>query len=115
MPRQVARYADAWNTNWVLPEALPTQLAAVDASCAEAGRDPATLERTASVYIDLPGMERRPFGDTRQHTTGTPEELAAFLRRYADAGIGHVQIWLAPNIPAGIEAFATALQLLRRG
>ena len=115
MLRQVARYADAWNTDWVLPDALPAQQAAVDAACADAGRDPATLERTAAVHIDLPGVERRPFGDTRRRTTGTPEELAAFLRRYAAAGITHVQIWLAPNTPAGIESFAPTLQLLKQG
>jgi probable F420-dependent oxidoreductase len=115
MLRQVARYADAWNTDWVLPDALPAQQAAVDAACVEAGRGPATLERTASVHIDLPGVERRPFGDTRRRTTGTPEELAAFLRRYADAGISHVQIWLAPNTPAGIESFAPVLQRLKQG
>jgi hypothetical protein len=94
---------------------LPAQMAAVDAACVEEGRDPATLERTASVHIDLPGVVRRPFGDTRQRTTGSTEELAAFLRRYADAGIAHVQVWLAPNTPAGIEAFAPVLQLLDRG
>jgi probable F420-dependent oxidoreductase len=112
MLRLVARYADAWNTDWVLPADLPAQQATVDAACAAEGREPATLERMAATHIDLPGVERRPFGDARQRTTGTPEELAAFLRSFADAGITHMQIWLAPNTPAGIEAFAPVLELL---
>ena len=112
MMRLAARYADSWNADWVVPEALPEHLARVDAACAEVGRDPATLERTASTHIDLPGVERRPFGDPRRRTTGTPEELAAFLRRFGDAGITHVQVWLAPSTPAGIEAFAPVLALL---
>lgn len=112
MLRLVARYADAWNTDWVLPGDLPPQQAEVDRACAAEGRNPATLERTAATHIDLPGVERRPFGSTRQRTTGSPEELAAFLRSFADAGITHLQIWLAPNTPAGIEAFAPVLALL---
>jgi probable F420-dependent oxidoreductase len=114
MLRLAARYADSWNTDWVLPADLPPQQAAVDAACDEVGRDPLTLERTASVHIDLPGVERRPFGSTRQRTSGSPEELAAFLRGFGDAGIAHVQIWLAPNTAAGIEAFAPVLEYLKR-
>jgi alkanesulfonate monooxygenase SsuD/methylene tetrahydromethanopterin reductase-like flavin-dependent oxidoreductase (luciferase family) len=114
MLRLAARYADSWNTDWVLPADLPPQQAAVDTACADVGRDPATLERTASTHIDLPGVERRPFGSTRQRTTGSPEELAAFLRGFADAGITHIQVWLAPNTLAGIEAFAPTLALLKR-
>ncbi len=115
MLQLVARYADSWNTDWVLPPDLPPQQAAVDTACAEVGRDPATLERTAATHIDLPGVERRPFGSTRQRTTGSPEELAAFLRGFGDAGIAHVQVWLAPNTPEGIEAFAPTLALLKQG
>jgi len=115
MLRLVARYADSWNTDWVLPSDLPPQQATVDAACAEVGRDPATLERTASTHIDLPGVARRPLGSTRQRTTGSPQELAAFLSGFADARIAHVQVWLAPNTPAGIEAFAPTLALLKRG
>jgi probable F420-dependent oxidoreductase len=112
MLRLVARYADAWNTDWVLPEQLPPQQAAVDGACAAEGRDPATLERMASTHIDLPGVERRPFGSTRQQTTGSPEELARFLHGFAEVGITHLQIWLVPNTAAGVEAFAPVLELL---
>ncbi len=31
------------------------------------------------------------------------------------AGIAHVQVWLAPNTPEGIEAFAPTLALLKQG
>jgi alkanesulfonate monooxygenase SsuD/methylene tetrahydromethanopterin reductase-like flavin-dependent oxidoreductase (luciferase family) len=47
--------------------------------------------------------------------TGSPAEIAAGLRAYADAGLSHVQVWLEPNTPAGIEAFAPVLQELDRG
>ena len=42
--------------------------------------------------------------------------IAAALRAHADAGLSNVQVWLEPNTPAGIEAFAPVLEELdRRG
>jgi probable F420-dependent oxidoreductase len=115
MLRLAARYADSWNVDWVLPEALTALHAAIDAACIEVGRDPSTLERTASVQIDLPGVERHPFRGNAGQVSGSTEELAALMRSYAAAGITHVQVWLAPNTAAGIEAFAPVLALLDRG
>jgi len=46
--------------------------------------------------------------------TGTPAELAAGLKAYADAGISHLQVWLEPNTLSGIEAFARVLEELDR-
>lgn len=112
--RIAARYADIWNTEWVLPEGIPERQAATDAACAAVGRDPATLERTATVRIDLPGKRHTPFGFFGGQATGTTEELAALLRGYAAVGITHVQIALGPNTVAGVEAFAPVLTLLDR-
>ena len=114
MLQLTARFADSWNAEWKRPDELPALLAAVDAACREAGRDPATLERTAAVRVGLPGAVPRPLGGTAQ-ISGPPDELAAPLRAYADAGITHLQIWLNPNSVAGIEAFAPVLQLLDQG
>ena len=102
MLRLTARYADSWHTDWVLPADLPPQQAAVDAACADVGRDPATLERTASVKVDLPGAERRALGGGPGQASGAAAELATLLRAYAAAGITHLQVWLNPNSPAGI-------------
>ena len=122
MLRLTARYADAWNMEWTGEAAatLPWR-AKVDAACAEVGRDPATLARTACVMVDLPGWESRPgrdwVTDMRADVgpaTGSAEQLAAVLRGYAAAGISHVQVMLAPNTLAGIEAFAPVLELLDR-
>jgi alkanesulfonate monooxygenase SsuD/methylene tetrahydromethanopterin reductase-like flavin-dependent oxidoreductase (luciferase family) len=113
--RIAARYADIWNAEWTLPEEIPAQRAVVDAACREAGRDPATLEWTATVRISVPGEWHVPFGFFRGQVTGTPEELAGLLRRYAAEGVTHVQIALGPNTAQGIEAFAPVLELLDRG
>ena len=120
MLRLTARHADAWNAEFVNdPAELGPRRDAVDAACRAEGRDPATLGRTASVMVDLPGHGRPGdnwVADARagRAATGSPAELAAWLRAYAAAGIGHVQVWLDPNTVAGVESFAPVLALLDR-
>jgi probable F420-dependent oxidoreductase len=115
-----ARYADIWNRDFDVwnPDMIPysaEDLAAwgprVDAACLEAGRDPATLARTAGVLVDLPIA---PIREGWQAVTGTPAELANVLRGYAAAGFTHAQIWLEPSTLAGVEAFAAVLDELDR-
>jgi hypothetical protein len=79
----------------------------VDAACAAIGRDPATLERTAGVWVDLPSGPPRGW----DALTGTPEEMAAGLRVYADSGYSQVQVWLNQPTIEGIEAFAPVLEI----
>ena len=111
-----ARYADGWNT-WFSStgnsvEGLLPLLEKVDAACEAAGRDPTTLERSAAVIVEVGPHE--PSAMTGPPLTGSPAEIAAGLHAYADAGLSHVQIWLEPNTPAGIEAFAPVLEELDR-
>ncbi len=115
-----ARYADGWNADFgSTPESIRTLNAAVDAACQQAGRDPATLERSASLLVDVAGHGYPGdywVADARagQALSGSTEELATALRAYADAGIGHVQVWLDPSTVVGVEAFAPVLALLDR-
>jgi alkanesulfonate monooxygenase SsuD/methylene tetrahydromethanopterin reductase-like flavin-dependent oxidoreductase (luciferase family) len=46
---------------------------------------------------------------------GTPDQIAAGLRRYRDLGIDHIQVQLRPNRLASVEAFAPVLAVLRAG
>jgi alkanesulfonate monooxygenase SsuD/methylene tetrahydromethanopterin reductase-like flavin-dependent oxidoreductase (luciferase family) len=108
-----ARYADWWDTNFQPQPALPALQAALDAACADVDRDPATLRRSASLRVALPGAAFP--GGMPAHLTGTPAELAAGLQGYAAAGFAQVALWLEPNTPAGIAAFAPTLALLDRG
>ena len=101
MLRITVPHADAWNANWTSgPAAIPSLREVVDAACREVSREPATLERTAGVMVDLPGRRAVPgkdcFSDVR-HSKGPPlsgslEELAQWLRAYADEGISHLQV-----------------------
>ena len=111
----LATYGDIWNA-WARQSF--TELAAdrqkVDAALEEAGRDPATVERTVSLLVDRPTATGRPSEEKPGLKPREPEELAAHLASYADAGISHVQLMLDPNTPAGIEWAAGCLAALDR-
>ena len=120
MLRLAAQHADIWNRDFdgVNPGLEPysaadltASQARVDAACAEVGRDPASLERTAGVWVDLPSAPSRGW----DALTGTHKEMAAGLRVYADTGYTQVQVWLNDQTVSGIEAFAPVLELARRG
>jgi alkanesulfonate monooxygenase SsuD/methylene tetrahydromethanopterin reductase-like flavin-dependent oxidoreductase (luciferase family) len=114
MLQLTARYADVWNA-WGLNtrEDVEREQAKVDAACAAEDRDPATLARTCTMLVDLPGRAGRP-RETPPFVSGSPEALAETLRSHAAAGISHVQIVLDPNTVAGVEEFAPVLEELDR-
>lgn len=117
MMRLVAEYADIWN-EWVVfgdsqPEAIKPHLEAVDAACAAAGRDPATLARSVAVQVDFSGRGERRHGDNP--LTGSPEELADAFRRFAGLGVSHLQVVIRPTTVETITRLAPALALLDRG
>ena len=111
----LAQYGDIWNA-WARQtlEELAEDRDKVDAAMETAGRDPATVERTVSLLVDLPTATGRPSEDKPGLKVREPDELAAHLASYAAAGIGHVQLMLDPNTPAGIEWAAQSLELLDR-
>jgi probable F420-dependent oxidoreductase len=121
MLRLTARYADAWNADRQNDlAALQTLTATVDAACEDVGRDPATLARFVGIQVDVLNEERSPMQPRQfiKHPwplTGTPEELAAQIRRYAEARVSHLIVWVDPATVEGIEAFAPVLDALDRG
>ena len=121
MLRIAAPFVDSWNAWFADTENSPAGVAAltakVDAACVEVGRDPADIERTVAVLVQLPGGSGRTMGETTKSQTvrpldGTAEEMAEELRAYARAGIGHVQLVLDPISRESIERFARVLPLL---
>jgi probable F420-dependent oxidoreductase len=116
--RFAARHADLWNTTWLDdPRAISPLRARVDAACAAAGRDPATLRRSACVYLDLPGAAGVwSWTETqRPPCPREPEAAANYLRAFAAEGIDEVMLWLDPPDVRGVEAFARTIELLDRG
>lgn len=111
------RYGDAWNA-WLdstgnSVDGLRPLLGRVDAACDAAGRERDSLARSTAVYVRFGPSESAMI--MQPALAGSPDEIAAALRNYAAAGITHMQIFLEPMTPAGIEAFAPVLALLERG
>jgi alkanesulfonate monooxygenase SsuD/methylene tetrahydromethanopterin reductase-like flavin-dependent oxidoreductase (luciferase family) len=121
MLRIAAPFVDSWNAWFADTENSPAGVAAltaqVDAACVEVGRDPAEIERTVAVLVQLPGGSGRTMGETTKSQTvrplgGSDDEMAEELRAYARAGIGHVQLVLDPITVGSIERFARVLPVL---
>ncbi|MBV9581276.1 MAG: LLM class flavin-dependent oxidoreductase [Chloroflexi bacterium] len=110
MLRLAARYGDRWNTAW------DTELASVArhtdgmrAACAAEGRNPETLEITALAAVHFADLGPAP----RPSLTGTVEELAETLGRYAEFGVGHLMLEVAPHSNAGVDRLAQVVDRFR--
>lgn len=114
MLRLTAELADEWNAGMRTPDELEPLLAAVDAACAAAGREPATLPRSAEALVRTIEAPDGRLPEDRE-LRGTPAELAAALRRYGELGIAHVQVQLRPNLLEAVHAFAPVIEALGRG
>jgi len=112
--RIAARYADEFNLTSASPEIAKRKEAELDAACAAAFRDPASLTRSAMVGTligrDSDEVERRAdalmaaFGERRKRGVdwlaarrkrwimGTPDEARAMVERFAEAGIERIML-----------------------
>jgi len=125
-PRMLAAtlpYAAAWNAWYADTDNRPGGVARlrsiVDEAAAAAGRDPAGIERTVAVLVQMPGGTGRIMGDQDPRMAvapldGPPEVIAEALRAYAREGIGHVQLVVDPITEASVAALAPVLELLDR-
>jgi alkanesulfonate monooxygenase SsuD/methylene tetrahydromethanopterin reductase-like flavin-dependent oxidoreductase (luciferase family) len=121
MLRATLPHVEIWNA-WLSgsrshPDQVPELRELVDTACRDAGRDPATLQRSVSIMVDQTGT--REIGpsmkpEAADPLTGSPAEIAAGLRAFAAEGIDHLQLYLVPNTLASIERFAAVLAELGR-
>ena len=115
MLRLAAELADEWNAGMRSPAELVPMLAKLDAALEAVGRDRASIRRSAEAMVRPGGGSSRgrrhreapdALGNGDHPLTGTPEAVAAGLRRYFDLGCDHVQVQLRPNSLEGVRAFA---------
>jgi len=107
----------AWNTwfDWYgnTPEGFASSLATIDDACERAGRDPATLERSACVLVRLDDRTaERPDEPGVTPLRGSATEIAAGLRAMADAGVNEVIVVCDPITEASIRTVGDALAVL---
>lgn len=90
--------------------------ATVDAACATIGRDPASVEATAAVFVQLPTGGGRIMGSDGaaecMPITGSAAAIAEQLAAFAAAGAAHLQLVVDPITNASIESLGEVLALL---
>lgn len=122
MLRITLPHVSAWNAwfTWFgnTVEGYRDLHAKIDDACRDAGRDPHEVERTVALFVGFPGAQGRQLGDLKrpdvEHLPSDPAQLAAILRGFAEAGVGHVQLVLDPITVETIAALEPALAALDR-
>ena len=118
MMRLCAALADEWNAGLRTPAALAPMASLLDAACGEVARDPGTIRRSAEAMVEIgaaadPDDDLETRGSWDDPLRGTPEQIAAGLRRYGALGMDHVQVQLRPNRVESVRAFAPVAEALR--
>ena len=100
--RITARWADEWNV-WGDVETLRHKMAILDRHCADVGRDPSQIQRSAVALLFL--SEDREFvekmrsrGLGRPTIIGSAKEVRETVRAYADAGVDEL---IVPDFTLG--------------
>ena len=124
--RTLARYGDMWNTGGSL-EQLRKKDATMRERCAEIGRDPETIEKTASfdlILRDTREAALQVYGDIATAGgfeadlddaphVGTPEQVADNLRPIVELGFRHLIVDLpSPYDAETIDRIGELLELL---
>ena len=113
-------YVDAWNAWFIsfdnsVEGYLPLR-DRIDEACRGVGRTPAEVERTLALLIAFPDAIGRQAGEGEPLPDAIPgadpQALAATLRTFADAGVGHVQLVLDPITVDSIAALEPMLAAL---
>ncbi|MDG2263099.1 MAG: LLM class flavin-dependent oxidoreductase [Actinomycetota bacterium] len=120
MLRLTMAHADSWNTWWSHMGNSAAGFADlsrdVDAACEDVGRDPAEVERTCAILVQLAGGKGRQMGSylgrRPEPISGSPTKIADEIAAFAEVGAGHVQLVLDPITDASIDFMADVLTLL---
>jgi probable F420-dependent oxidoreductase len=110
--RLTARWADAWNTAWfALPdERFAQRRADLRAACEAEDRDPATLEVTVGVTVDVVATTAPTEGQPALPGRD-PSAVARAFDRWRDEGVGHLQVSLSAVTDQAIDDLAAARRL----
>jgi alkanesulfonate monooxygenase SsuD/methylene tetrahydromethanopterin reductase-like flavin-dependent oxidoreductase (luciferase family) len=118
--RVAAAFADEWNV-WIAfarntPDAVGPFQEELERACETVGRDPATIERTATVALRLPGGSVDFCGQDMNWAgpiEGSTSEVAERVAAFGEAGISELQVYLGPATLESLEHLAEVRQALR--
>jgi len=75
--------------------------------------DPASIGVTAFIGLWFPDLQPNKPGYFENPLSGTPEQLAAAMRGYAELGVQHIMFQMAPYTPESRQRLTQALHLYR--
>ena len=121
--RHAARLADIWSCyaeKRSSAEELAPKVAAFEAACADVGRDPLSIGRSAGVEVAPiadDGRDGRPAPGGADDAlsdaiTGPPEGIADALRALGALGFTQIECALNPQTPSSLETLSKTLRLL---
>ena len=111
--RLAAQHADIWSCyteNRVDLQEFGPRIPALEAACAEVGRDPTTIGRSAG--LDIKPLDGKAHPEARV-IAGSTEQMADQVRTIIDAGYTRVELFPTPPTLEAIEACAPVLEQLR--
>jgi alkanesulfonate monooxygenase SsuD/methylene tetrahydromethanopterin reductase-like flavin-dependent oxidoreductase (luciferase family) len=116
MLQLAVRHADIWS--WYVEERsdlteFGPRLAALLAACDTAGRDPATIGRSAGIVVE-PTPVTGSADVLGVPVRGASEEIADAFRTFGAAGFTQLELILWPPTLAALEAMAPVIELLDR-
>lgn len=109
MLKLMARFGDAWNTNWHANAAeAQEKIDVVDRTFEEAGRDPATLVKTVGSNVAFAGAT----GRRANAISGSPQAVAEAFQSFRELGFRHMVVGLDPATNGGLDSLAEAISLV---
>lgn len=122
MLRITAPHVDMWNTWYTWfdnePGGIRPLIAELESAADDVGRDPATIQRSAAVLVQLEGGTGRIAGSTDRPPitpiAGSRESLAEDLSRFGDVGVDLLQVVLDPIDAASIAELGEVVRLMPR-
>jgi alkanesulfonate monooxygenase SsuD/methylene tetrahydromethanopterin reductase-like flavin-dependent oxidoreductase (luciferase family) len=120
-PRTIAlaaRHADIWSyyaQERSEPAEFTTRIRQLGDACEKIGRDPATIGRSAGIFVeptDATGAEAMGLGVP---VRGSPDQVADAIRAFATVGVTQVECMLWPTTIETLEAMAPVLERLDPG
>lgn len=110
-----ARHADIWS--WFVEERsdlseFGPRLAALEAACADVGRDPTTIGRSAGIVVE-PTSVTGAADVLGVPIRGSAAEIADGLRAFQAGGFDHLELVLWPPTLAALDAMGPVLALVR--
>lgn len=103
--RRAARYGDAFHAVFIPPETVAEQWAEVGRWCDEIGRDRNDVDLTLRLRLALES-EAEDDGALR----GSADQIVDLIGRYADVGVSHFTLDVAPVGPGGVDGQLEAMR-----